>query len=60
MTLIDALPIPADPATASWAIPVFALMALTTVIVLVWQTVRYFRDNRDDDEDARRGPDDAA
>ncbi|RZS59519.1 hypothetical protein EV141_0748 [Microcella putealis] len=55
-----AFPIPVDPATASWAIPVFALMALTTIVVLIWQTVRYFRDNRDDDQDARPGSDDAA
>lgn len=60
MTPLEAFPIPADPATAAWAIPVFALMALTTVVVLIWQTVRYFRDNRDDDQDARPGSDDAA
>jgi len=60
VTPIDALPNPADPATAAWAVPVFALMALTTVVVLIWQTVRYFRDNRDDDQDARPGSNDAA
>jgi len=43
-----AFPIPTDAATAAWAGPVFALMALTTVIVLIWQAVRYFR--QDDDE----------
>lgn len=63
-----AFPIPAAPATAAWAIPVFALMALTTVVVLIWQTVRYFRDDRAgrderdefDGPDARGGNDDAA
>lgn len=60
MTPLEAFPIPADPATAAWAIPVFALMALTTVAVLVWQTVRYFRDNRNDDQDARPDSDDEA
>lgn len=63
-----AFPIPTDPATAAWAAPVFALMALTTVAVLVWQAVRYFRDDRAgrderdefDGPDARGGDDDAA
>ncbi len=49
MIEIDAFPVPVDAATAAWAVPVFALMALTGVVVLIWQTVRYFRDNRDDD-----------
>lgn len=48
MTEVIALPIPVDAATAAWAGPVFALMALTGLVVLIWQTVRYFRDNRDD------------
>lgn len=43
-----ALPIPIDAATAAWAGPVFVLMALTGVVVLIWQAVRYFRDHRDD------------
>lgn len=43
-----AFPIPVDAATAVWATPVFVLMALTGVAVLVWQTVRYFRNNRDE------------
>lgn len=51
MTPTLAFPIPTDPATAAWAAPVFALMALTTVAVLVWQAVRYFRDDRDDTEE---------
>jgi hypothetical protein len=60
-----AFPIPTDPVTAAWATPVFVLMALTTLAVLIWQAVRYFRDDRDDrDEfdgpDARGGSDDAA
>ena len=45
--MIEAFPIPTDPGTAAAAGPIFALMALATVGVLVWQAVRYFRDNRD-------------
>ena len=45
--MIDAFPIPTDPGTAAAAGPIFALMALATVGVLVWQAVRYFRENRD-------------
>lgn len=48
--MIVALPIPTDPGTAAAAGPIFGLMALTTVGVLIWQAVRYFRENRDDDE----------
>lgn len=48
MLPLIAFPIPTDAATAAWAGPVFALIALTTVIVLIWQAVRYFR--QDDDE----------
>ncbi|MBU1250765.1 MULTISPECIES: hypothetical protein [Microcella] len=48
-----AFPIPTDAATAAWAGPVFALMALTVVALLIWQAVRYFRDEHDDDD----GPD---
>jgi hypothetical protein len=48
MTEVIALPIPVDAATAAWAGPVFVLMALTGLVVLIWQTVRYSRDNRDD------------
>jgi len=47
-----AFPIPTDAATAAWAGPVFALMALATVTILVWQAVRYFRSNGDDDDDS--------
>lgn len=43
-----AFPIPTDPATAAWAAPVFALMALATLGVLIWQAVRYFRNENDD------------
>ncbi|MCY7411822.1 MAG: hypothetical protein LH471_02105, partial [Salinibacterium sp.] len=43
-----AFPIPVDAATAAWATPVFVLLALTGFAVLVWQTVRYFRNNRDE------------
>lgn len=53
MSAAVALPIPTDAATAAWAGPVFALMALTVVALLIWQAVRYFRDEHDDDD----GPD---
>jgi hypothetical protein len=46
MSAMHALPIPVDAATAAWAGPVFVIMALTGLVVLVWQTVRYFRDNK--------------
>lgn len=46
MTELLAFPIPVDAATAAWAGPVFIVMALTGVIVLIWQAVRYFRDNK--------------
>ena len=53
MSATVAFPIPTDAATSAWAGPVFALMALTTVILLIWQAVRYFRsdDSDRDDED---------
>ena len=31
----------------AWAPFVFGAMGLTTLAVLIWQAVRYFRDNRD-------------
>lgn len=40
-----AFPVPVDAATAAWAGPVFIVMALAGLVVLIWQTVRYFRDN---------------
>lgn len=46
-----AFPLPVDPATAAWAGPVFVIMALTGLVVLVWQAVRYFRDERDERDD---------
>ncbi len=48
MNSLIAFPIPVDAATAAWATPVFVLIALTGVAVLIWQTVRYFRNNRDE------------
>lgn len=51
MTPSYAFPIPTDPAIAAWAGPVFLVMALTTVVVLIWQAVRYFRDEREDGDD---------
>lgn len=58
--MIVAFPIPTDPGTAAAAGPIFGLMALTTVGVLIWQAVRYFRENRDDEPggyDEPRGDD---
>ena len=51
MSDLGALPIPTDAATAAWAGPVFALMALTVVVLLIWQAVRYFR-SEDSDSDS--------
>lgn len=48
MIQLVAFPIPVDAETATWAGPVFVVMALTGFVVLIWQTVRYFRDNRHD------------
>jgi hypothetical protein len=48
MTAIAALPLPpVDPGLAAWLAPVFVIMALTGVVVLIWQAVRYFRDNKE-------------
>jgi len=49
--VIVAFPIPTDPGTAAVAAPIFALMALATVVVLIWQAVRYFREHGDDSDD---------
>lgn len=46
MTELLAFPVPVDAATAAWAGPVFAIMALTGLVVLIWQAVKYFRENR--------------
>jgi len=46
MTALHAFPVPVDAATAAWAGPVFVVMALTGVVVLIWQAVKYFRENR--------------
>jgi len=48
LTALPALVIPGAefPAWAPW---VFAAMGLTTIAVLVYQAVRYFRDNPGDD-----------
>lgn len=51
MSPLLAFPIPTDAATAAWAGPVFALIAVSTVVILIWQAVRYFRDGD-------HGPDD--
>ncbi len=33
-----------------WAPVVFGVIGLVTVAVLIWQAVRYFRDDSDDDD----------
>lgn len=49
-------PIPAPPGTPWWVGLLFVAAGLTTFAVLVWQAVRYFRDNPADD--GRPGRDD--
>ncbi len=46
MSELYAFPVPVDDATAAWAAPVFVVMALAGLVVLIWQAVRYFRDNK--------------
>lgn len=48
MNLFVAFPIPMDDATAVWAVPAFVVIALAGFAVLIFQTVRYFRNNRDE------------
>lgn len=50
MSSLLAFPIPIDAQMGAWAIPVFGAMALTTVALIIWQAVRYFRNHRDDDD----------
>lgn len=48
------LPIPVPEGVPQWLINVVLLAAGVAVfVVLLWQTVRYFRDNRDDDPNDR-------
>jgi hypothetical protein len=44
-----AMPIPVPPGTPSWIGIVFVIGAAAVFTVLVWQTVRYFRNSRDED-----------
>ena len=46
-----AMPIPVPPGTPSWIGIVFVIGAVAVFTVLVWQTVRYFRAHRDDDDE---------
>lgn len=50
MDEIFAFPIPVDGALQPWLAPVFGLMALTAFTVVVWQAVRYLRNDGDDDD----------
>ena len=45
-----ALPIPVPAGTPSWVGVVFVVASAAVLVVLVWQAVRYFRANRDDDD----------
>ena len=47
----NAFPIPAPPGTPAWVNVLFALAAVTTVVVLIWQAVRYFRQHPSNDDD---------
>jgi len=49
MAELLAFPVPVDAETAVWAGPLFVAMALTGFVVLIWQAVRYFRDDRSAD-----------
>jgi uncharacterized membrane protein YccC len=53
--VLPAFPIPAPPGTPPWINILFGLAAIATVAVLVWQAVRFFRDDRNDrgDDDRR-------
>ena len=44
-----AFPIPVPEGTPAWVGVLLAVGATAVFVVVVWQTVRYFRDNRDDD-----------
>ena len=46
-----ALPIPVPAGTPSWVGAVFVVASAAVLVVLIWQAVRYFRANRDDDRD---------
>lgn len=43
-----AMPIPVPAGTPSWVGIVLVAGAIAVFVVLLWQTVRYFRQNRDD------------
>ena len=50
MWLLPSFPIPAPPGTPPWINVLFGLAAVTVVVVLIWQAVRFFRDNKNDDD----------
>jgi len=53
MDELIAFPIPVDSALQPWLAPVFGLMALAAFTVVVWQAVRYLRNDSVDDHDPR-------
>lgn len=60
MAELVAFPVPVDADTAVWAGPLFVAMALAGFVVLVWQAVRYFRDERSDERSDDRSADRSA
>jgi hypothetical protein len=46
---VIAFPVPAPAGTPEWVGLLLIAGAAAVFAVLVWQTVRYFRDHRDDD-----------
>jgi hypothetical protein len=44
------LPIPVPPDAPPWIGLLLVAGGVVVFVVLLWQTVRYFRSNRDDDE----------
>jgi hypothetical protein len=46
---VFAFPIPVPPGTPSWIGLLFIAASATVFVVLIWQAVRYFRNNRDED-----------
>ncbi|PJJ71552.1 hypothetical protein CLV46_1101 [Diaminobutyricimonas aerilata] len=53
--MLPFFPIPVQGDVPPWVLVLFGIAAITGFVVLVYQAVRWFRDNRDDDD---RGGDD--
>lgn len=48
MPLLPNYPVPAPAGTPDWVGVLFVVGAVAVVGVLLWQTVRFFRNNRDE------------